>query len=140
MAGRHCLFDIWVDRLPPFFWEVIEWLQSLKLTVIIAHPERMRAVQDDPELADDFAERGLLMQGNLQCFGDPPHADTRRIAEQFLREGRYFMLGSDLHNLAGLPIRFNGLARAIELVGEAEVWRLTRDNPSKLLANGMASR
>ena len=43
------------------------------------------------------------------------------------------MLGSDMHNLAGLPIRMNGLARAIELVGEPEVWRLTRDNPSQLV-------
>jgi protein-tyrosine phosphatase len=133
MASRYCLFDIWVDRIPSFFWEAVEWLQSLKLTAIIAHPERMRAVQDDPELADEFADRGLLMQGNLQCLGDPPHTSTRQLAELFLRQGRYFMLGSDLHNLAGLPIRMNGLATAIQLVGEAEVWRLTRDNPRKLI-------
>jgi len=73
--------------------------------VILAHPERMRAVQADPSLADYFQELGLLLQGNLQCFGDPPHAETRRVAEQFLREKRYFMLGSDLHNLKSLPIR-----------------------------------
>lgn len=133
MAGRYCIFDIWVDRLPPFFWPTVESLQSKGLKVILAHPERMRAVQDDPELVDEFADRGLLLQGNLQCLGDPPHARTRQIAERLLGEGRYFMLGSDLHNLAGLPIRMSGLARAIEAVGEAEVWRLTRDNPRQLL-------
>ena len=45
----------------------------------------------------------------------------REIIEEGLREKRYFMLGSDTHNLASLAIRMNGLHRAIELVGEAEV-------------------
>jgi protein-tyrosine phosphatase len=133
MAGRYCIFDIWAERLPSFFWPTIEWLQSKDLKVILAHPERMRAVQDDPELVDEFADRGLLLQGNLQCLGDPPHTRTRQVAEQFLEEGRYFMLGSDVHNLAGLPIRLSGLARAVEAVGEDEVWRLTRENPRQLL-------
>lgn len=133
MARRYCLFDIWVDRLPPFFWKTVEWLQSLELKVILAHPERMRAVQDNPALVNEFADRGLLLQGNLQCLGDPPHTHTRLLAERFLQEGRYFMLGSDLHNLAGLPLRLAGLSRAAELVGEDQLWKLTREHPGKLL-------
>lgn len=132
MARRYCLFDIWADRLPGFFWPAVQWLQSLGLKVIIAHPERMRAVQENPDLVDQFAERGLLLQGNLQCLGDPPHTYTRKLAERYLSEGRYFMLGSDLHNLAGLDLRFAGLKRAVELVGEGEVWKLTRENPREL--------
>ena len=137
MARRYCLFDIWVDRLPPFFWKAIEWLQSLRLKVIVAHPERMRAVQDDPKLIDQFARAGLLLQGNLQCLADPPYSHTRLVSERLLMEGRYFMLGSDLHNLAGLKVRLDGLERAIHLVGEAEVWRLTRDQPRQLVPIGM---
>jgi protein-tyrosine phosphatase len=133
MARRYCIFDIWAERIPEFFWSSVDWLKSLGLQVIIAHPERMRAVQLDPELADEFANAGLLMQGNLQCLGDPPHAQTRQVAERYLRENRYFMLGSDTHNLAGWPLRMAGLENAIELVGDAEVWRLTRDNPRKLI-------
>ena len=96
----------------------------------------MRLVQEAPELAERFAEAGLLMQGNLQCLGDPPHMRTRKTAEQFLAEGRYFMLGSDTHNLAGWPIRLAGLENAIALVGEAEVWKLTcGDNPRTLIEN-----
>lgn len=133
MAGRYCIFDLWVDRLPPFFWTTVEWLQSMELNVILAHPERMRAVQDEPDLGREFFDRGLLLQGNLQCLGDPPHTRTRQVAERYLSEGLYFVLGSDTHNVAGLPIRLKGLARAVELVGEVEVWRLTRDNPRMLM-------
>jgi protein-tyrosine phosphatase len=133
MAGRHVLFDIWADRLPPFFAPAVRWLQERGLTAILAHPERMRAVQVDPGLMDRFRDSGLLLQGNLQCLGDPPGTPTRDLAERFLLEGRYFLLGSDLHNLPSLPIRLAGLRRAIELVGEEGVAKLTVEHPWALL-------
>ena len=133
LAGRHCLVDIWCDRLPDFFEPTIRWLQDQELTVILAHPERMGAVQADPALADYFAELGLLLQGNLQCLNDPPESPTRSVGEKFLREGRYFMLGSDLHELNTLAPRMAGLQNALEMVGKQEVLKLTKENPSKLL-------
>jgi protein-tyrosine phosphatase len=133
MAGRYVLIDLWAEKLPAFFKPNVRWLQSRGVKVILAHPERMRAVQADPSLADYFAELGILLQGNLQCFGDPPHAETRQVAERYLAEKRYFMLGSDLHNLKSLPIRIAGLYRVIELIGEAGAWELTSTNPRKLL-------
>jgi protein-tyrosine phosphatase len=133
LNGRYVLFDIWCDKLPEHVAPSIEWLQSLGLTVILAHPERMRAVQDEPELADYFDERGVLLQGNLQCFSDAPTARTRQIADRFLKEDRYFMLGSDLHSFETLPPRLAGLKRAIELVGNDTVDRLTKTHPAKLM-------
>lgn len=133
MGRRFLLIDLWADRLPPFFAPVVRWLQSHGLKVILAHPERMKAVQDQPDLIDHFRELGMLLQCNLQCLGDPPEAPTRTVAERALLDGKYFLLGSDLHNLNSLPIRLNGLRRAIELIGEAGVSRLTIDHPRQLL-------
>ncbi len=133
MGGRYMLVDMWFDKLPDFFEGALRWLQGMGLTVILAHPERMRAVQSDPSVADRFAELGLLLQGNLQCFSDGPHADTRRVVEQYLREGRYFMLGSDTHNPQTMGVRMDGLKRAIELAGEETIATLTIENPRKLL-------
>jgi protein-tyrosine phosphatase len=133
MAGRFVLIDLWAESIPPFFAPNVRWLQSRGVKVILAHPERMRAVQLDPSLVEYFQELGLLLQGNLQCLGDPPHALTRQVAERYLAEDRYFMLGSDLHNLKSLPIRMAGLHRAIEAVGEEKAWSLTSMNPRTLL-------
>jgi protein-tyrosine phosphatase len=139
MARKYTLIDLWADRLPPFFEPQVRWLQSLGMTVVLAHPERMRAVQDEPELADYFAKLGLLLQGNLQCLGDPLGTSTRDTAELYLEQGRYFMLGSDLHNLRTIDVRFNGLKRAIEAVGEEVVNRLTMENPWKIVVeSGLA--
>jgi protein-tyrosine phosphatase len=134
LAGRYILTDIWCERLPAFFEPVIRLLQSRGLTVILAHPERCRAIQDEPELADRFAEMGILLQGNLQCFADKPEAHTRRVAEQYLCENRYFLLGSDTHDPQGLISRLEGLKRAIELAGAAKIDELTIANPRRLMS------
>lgn len=133
MQHRYLLIDFWSDKLPAYFAEVVRWIQGHDLKVILAHPERMRAVQDNPSLADYFADLGLLLQGNLQCLGDPPEHPTNRVAQQYLREGRYFLLGSDLHKYESLPVRLAGLQCAIDLVGEQTVWKLTRDNALSLM-------
>jgi protein-tyrosine phosphatase len=137
MNGTHVLFDLWADRLPPHFRPAVRWFRGLGLQPILAHPERMTAVQEDPRLAEQFAEWGVLLQGNLQCFSDPPAAPTRRLAERFLHEERYFMLGCDLHRIETLPARLDGLAIATQLAGEDVVRRLTVENPRKLLPPGL---
>jgi protein-tyrosine phosphatase len=133
MARRYALVDVWAETLPDFFEPQIRWLQSLGMKVILAHPERMRAVQDQPELADYFEDLGMLMQGNLQCLSDPETALTRRVMERYLDRGRYFMLGTDLHNLRTIDLRLNGLKRATQLVGDAEIERMTVLNPLRIL-------
>ena len=132
--GGYQLVDMWASEIPPFFEEAIRWLQAKELTVILAHPERMRVVQDDPDVTDYFASLGILLQGNLQCFADPPDALTRQCAERFLAEGKYFLLGSDSHSPEGMATRMRGLKRVFELVGEKELDVLTRTNPSKLMS------
>ncbi len=133
LAGRYVLLDFWCNELGEHFDPSIRWLQSLGLTVIIAHPERVRAVQDDPGLLDHFDELGALLQGNLQCLADPPHTHNYRLARRFLEQGRYFVLGSDTHRPETLDHRLRGLAHAIDLVGDAEIDRLTRQNPRTFL-------
>jgi protein-tyrosine phosphatase len=137
MSGTHVLFDLWADRLPAHFRPAVRWFRGLGLQPVLAHPERMKAVQDEPGLAERFAEWGVLLQGNLQCFSDPVTAPTRRLAEKFLREGRYFMLGCDLHRIETLQVRLDGLAVATEIAGEDVVRRLTVENPRKLLPPGL---
>lgn len=134
MSKKYLLADLWAERLPTWFEPTIRAIQAQGATVILAHPERMRAIQDQPSLARELRDMGLLLQGNLQCLGDPPETHTRRTIERFLRDQHYFMLGSDLHNLKSLPLRLNGLQRAIELMGEDKIAELTIANPSKLLS------
>ncbi|MDB5297845.1 MAG: hypothetical protein JWO31_3828 [Phycisphaerales bacterium] len=135
MRGKVVLFDLWADRLPDFFRPAVRHLQSGGVTCVLAHPERMRAVQLDPGLIGLFTdELGLRLQGNLQCFANPVGSMTRTVADGLLRRGAYWVLGSDLHNPRSLDVRLEGLRNAIRLVGDEAVDRLTVTNPRELLA------
>lgn len=131
--GRHYLVDTWLWKWESWLTPVLRHLQKSGRTVILAHPERLGMLQERPELLDRLSDLGVLFQGNLYCFADPPHEPTRQLADRFLDENRYFMLGGDLHREDTLPFRFDGLSKVIARVGLDEVRRLVRDNPLTLL-------
>lgn len=136
LAKKFCLFDLWADELPDFFEPCVRYLQSQGLTAILAHPERMEAVQKDPSnLIAYFQGLGLLLQGNLQCFADADDSPTRQLVERFLLEGRYTFLATDTHKPDSLPARLQGLRRATEVAGRNTIARLTMENPQMLLAS-----
>lgn len=137
LDSGYLLFDIWTEKLPEWFEPAIRRIQSLGLQPVLAHPERMRAVQDNPQLCEVFADLGVLLQGNLQSFSDAPSTHTRRVAEKYLVENRYFVLGSDTHNVAGLSSRMSGLQNAIDRVGREKIDRLTITQPRAMLPEMM---
>jgi len=132
-GGKYAIFDFWADEYPGNFWPFIERLQSFGIQPILAHPERISALQRYPHSIDEFPSRGLLIQCNLECLGEETVTIRRKLAERWLQDGEYFMLGSDMHGLNSLDRRLNGLLRAMQLVGEEEVTHLTVDHPAQLL-------
>ena len=128
MSKRYVLFDFWSDELPGDYWDRINRLRAMGATPIQAHPERIAAFQRYPALLDELAGEGVLLQGNLQCFSDKAGTRMRSLAERWLTEGRYFVLGSDAHRLDTLICRLDGLKRAIQLVGMDAIDRLTITN------------
>ena len=138
MNGKYVLFDFWADELPEDYWQRIDRLKTLGATPIQAHPERIAAFQDHPHLLDELAEQGVLLQCNLQCISDQAGARTRDCAERWLADKRYFLLASDAHRTDTLDYRLDGLKRAIERFGEAEIDRLTITNPAKVIALDLA--
>lgn len=133
LNGTHVLFDFWADELPDDYWDRIARLQAAGLTCIQAHPERIAAFQDRPLTLDLLAERGVLLQCNLQCLHPLAGKRATRSCEQWLKDGRYYMFGSDLHRIDTLDIRLSGLKRAIELLGDEVVDRMTITNPAVVL-------
>lgn len=136
--GQHVLMDMWADELGQEFEHTIERLQGWGFTVILAHPERMGAMHLRPATIERVLKMDVLLQGNLQCLSDPPDRPTRQLAERWLAEGRYHLLGSDLHRPGTLASRWAGLARAMELAGAEALDRLMRVHPGEILWGGAA--
>lgn len=134
--GKHVLCDTWVYDWESWLTPVIRHLQmGGQRTLILAHPERLGLVQSDPSAVQKFSDLGLLFQGNMYTLVDPAGEMTREVAELMLEQGRYYMLGGDVHRLDSMDKRKRGLERAVSLLGTAEAGRLLRENPAKLLGS-----
>jgi protein-tyrosine phosphatase len=132
MNTRYVLADLWEPDWPAWADQGVDWLQNRDFTVILAHPERMKVMREKPQFIQTLADRGILFQGNLGPLGGSEPEPQRLLAETFLRDGRYFMLGSDCHGFSHVAVRLQGLERAKTLVGEKAVMELTLENPSRL--------
>jgi protein-tyrosine phosphatase len=131
-SGKYILADLWERDWPIWATRAVEWLQKRDITVIIAHPERMPVLLQDPTKINELVQLGVLFQGNL---GPIAGADIRPIvalAHRYLQDGRYFMLGTDGHRQAHLATRLAGLKTVEELVGPEKLEELTIRNPTRL--------
>ena len=136
LAGKYLLFDFWAENLfqcIDCMSPAVDYLQSLGLTLILGHPERIAALYNDPASVDWFMERGVLLQMNTWCLTDPPGSAVYALAARRLREDRYFAFGTDTHNAASMPNRIKGITIAEQLVGKQVVHRLTVENPGQIL-------
>ena len=132
MNTQYVLADLWEPFWPAWGDEAVNWLQQRGFTVILAHPERMACMLDDPGFIQVLADRGVLFQGNLGPLGGAETELVRQLAQRYLKEDRYFMLGTDGHRPDHIAFRMAGIANATDLVGEAKVHRLMVENPGTL--------
>lgn len=131
--GRHVLFDFWADSLPHELEPAVRWLAANGFAPILAHPERIGAFRLDPTELDRVAAWGVQFQLNSWCLVEPMGSLTRTLAEGWLKQGRYSLIATDLHNPAGMPARMSGIGRAIELIGPEKVEQLVQTAPAAIL-------
>jgi protein-tyrosine phosphatase len=135
LAGKYVLFDFWAEspsQVRDLVEPAVRHLRKEGFELILAHPERITALQDGRAL-NRLTELGVKLQLNSWCLTERKGSTKRDMAEQLLFDGRYFLIGTDLHRPSGMGIRVSGLGVAERLVGRDEVERLTVTNPRLLM-------
>lgn len=84
-------------------------LQGLGLDVIIAHPERCWAVQNNTELVERLARMGCKLQASADFVAGGHFGRERRSAKRIFRRGLYDYVASDAHR----PEHYGYLRRAL---------------------------
>jgi len=133
-GGTSILIDLPFAGWPLHTETSLFALQTAGYRPVLAHPERYRAVQDDPARAIALANRGIVLQINLPSltgtFGEP----AKRTAETLLRAGAVRLAATDAHSaghrFAAVPA---GITRLRDLVGEDGVQRLLLETPHAIL-------
>lgn len=88
-------------------------LQGMGYEVIIAHPERYRAVQKNPDVAERLARMGCKLQASADYVDGGRLGRARRPARRLFERGVYDYIASDAHR----AWHYDCLRRAMEQNG-----------------------
>ena len=120
-ASRTILLELPHDTLPPVFDRALFSIQLAGYRVVLAHPERIVAVQRDANALLPLIERGVLMQVTAEALTGGQGERLRATAELMLTHGMVHLLASDTHGMPPRrpPLLAAARARATALVGPA---------------------
>ena len=109
-------------------------LQAAGYRPILAHPERYRAVQEQPDLAIALARRGVQLQLTLQSLTGSSRR-IQKVSTRLLEAGAITLVASDAHGddhrLAAVP---DALRRLEQIVGRERRDRIVNRNPVAILS------
>lgn len=120
----------------PSFDTVVFEIQALGFRVLLAHPERVHEVREDPNTLIPLIERGVLMQVTAEALTGRQGQPLQKLAETLVSHNLIHVIASDAHrpNLRS-PALGPARARATTLIGESAADTLVQATPAALLAN-----
>jgi protein-tyrosine phosphatase len=107
-------------------------LTAAGIKPLLAHPERNREVQAEPERLAEVVRAGSLVQITAASLDGRIGRSSRDAAQRLLELGLVHVLASDAHTP---EIREAGLAAAVETLGDEHLARyLTEEAPAAIVA------
>lgn len=117
--SRYLLLELWNTTWLPETERVIFTLRAGGIIPILAHPERYRAIQDDPSRLARLAQQGVLAQLTASSLLGTQGKTARRCAEHLLKKRLVHFIASDAHGLHRRQPRVTeGLRSAQRLLGK----------------------
>lgn len=144
MAQRHLLptlgntdyllCEFYFNESREYMDEMLRTLNSLGYRIVVAHPERYEAMQDMPELAQEWFRQGYVLQMNkgsiLGAFGTA----VQRTALVLLNQGLYHIVATDGHGSDNRTTDMRLTRQVLEKRCPEEYIRILLDeNPRRVL-------
>ncbi len=132
----YVLFELPLNAEPMNLYDVVYDMIQYKLVPILAHPERYRFVQKEPELVYDLIEQGVLMQANYGSIIGQYGEKAQMIVRKLLENNMIHFLGSDVHRQNTIYPKIPQILDEIaDIIGEEKLHELTTTNPKLVLNN-----
>lgn len=132
--GRYMLLDTPLTSMPMGFEQLIFDLQTFGVTPILAHPERAKPVQEDPQILEQLIERGMLIQCNASSITGSHGSESEETAQILLRHHWAHFIASDAHSIGHRRTQMRAAAEAlVEVIGQDQVDELFIRNGERIL-------
>lgn len=128
---RIILLEFPHGHIPVGSEKLVDWLLQRHIRPIIAHPERNKDIIRNWRKITPFVSMGCWLQVTAGAVAGDFGPYARDTAVTLLEQGWVKILATDAHNLEHRPPDMEeGRQAAAEVIGEAESWKLVRDNPA----------
>lgn len=97
--NRYLLLEFPTAQVPGYTEDLIGDLKHLDVTPIIAHPERNRAIQKDPDILFDLINQGCLSQVTAASLAGVFGSEIQTQSLEMLEHGLAHLVASDMHDL-----------------------------------------
>lgn len=133
--SRYALVEMPFFGHPNYLEEILFDIQVQGVTPVLAHPERIEAIQRDPLLLAKLVERGMLSQVTSGSIVGHFGGKIKRLTRSLLRRGLVHVIASDTHFPAGprSPELDPGVVAAIAIVGEERAREMVVGTPKAIL-------
>ncbi|QOS77399.1 hypothetical protein JNUCC31_21750 [Paenibacillus sp. JNUCC31] len=100
LAGsRYMLLELPFGHIPSQFPGILHELRIAGIIPIIAHPERNRLIQNNPDLLVEYLGQGALCQITAQSVLGLFGRKVQRWCFHFCKENGFHFISSDAHNM-----------------------------------------
>ena len=132
---RDALVELPFFGFPNYLEEVLFQIQVQGITPVLAHPERIEAIQKRIELLVGFVERGMLSQVTADSFLGHFGGGVKRFTHTLLRRGLVHLIASDAHFPRGRrsPLLTVAVDAAAVIVGQERARAMVVDTPKAIL-------
>lgn len=133
----YLLLEFPYDSLPPGFERVVFQLQVQGLRPIIAHPERIAPIADDPNILYELVRWGCIGQLTAMSLSGGFGPRIREISELMIEHNLVHVVASDAHDgqpggrLFALP---DARAAAVRVAGAAGASAMFEEVPERIVA------
>ena len=136
-GSRYALVELPFFGYPDYTEDVLFQLQLQGITPVLAHPERIEAIQQNPELLAGFVDRGMLSQVTSGSIVGHFGGAVRKTTQLLLKRGLIHIIASDTHFPEGRrsPKLPPGKEAAARIVGEERARSMVVDTPRTVLDN-----
>ncbi len=97
-GDNYLLFEVSYLNPPDNLYHVIFKMQTLGYKPVLAHPERYNFWHNEFEKYQDFVDKGILLQMNINSLTGYYSFSTKKIAEQMIEKNMISFLGTDCHH------------------------------------------
>lgn len=133
---NYLLIELPMTQEIKYLHEIFTEILNKGYKIIIAHPERYKYVQKNPDYFLEFIDRGIYFQGNYGSIIGKYGNDAKKTIKTLLKKNLIHILSTDTHRDNSIYLEMDKVNKKLKkIVDEKNLKILTEENPLLLLSN-----